>query len=78
MRLLVQNTEMTPKTFAKFVLCKVIEDVDKNYIEYVKAVYPEVENMSENDIVKLDEWKHKLVLQVNKFLNKDEFANDQA
>ena len=66
---------MTPKTFAKYVLCKVIEDVDKNYLEYVKSIYPEVEEMSENDIVKLNDWKHKLVMQVNKFLNKDEFSN---
>jgi hypothetical protein len=66
---------MTPKTFAKYVLCKVIEDVDKNYLEYVKSIYPEVEQMSDNDIVKLNDWKHKLVMQVNKFLNKDEFSN---
>lgn len=66
---------MTPKTFAKYVLCKVIEDVDKNYLEYVKSIYPEVEQMSDNDIVKLNDWKHKLIMQVNKFLNKDEFSN---
>lgn len=75
MKLVVQNTEMTPKTFAKFVLCKVVEDVDKNYMEYVKSIYPEVSQLSENEIVKLDEWKHKLIMQVNKFLNKEEFAN---
>lgn len=75
MKLVIQNQEMTPKTFAKYVLCKVIEDVDKNYLEYVKSIYPEVEQMSDNDIVKLNDWKHKLVMQVNKFLNKDEFSN---
>ena len=75
MKLVIQNQEMTPKTFAKYVLCKVIEDVDKNYLEYVKSIYPEVEQMSDNDIVKLNDWKHKLIMQVNKFLNKDEFSN---
>ena len=75
MKLTIQNKEMTPKTFAKYVLCKVVEDVDTNYLTYAKAIYPDIANMSENDIAKLNDWKHKLIVQLNKFLNKDEFSD---
>lgn len=74
MKLQVQNIEMTPKMFAKFTLCKLVEDYDKNFLEYAKAMCPEIiASLSENDIAKLGDWRHKLVVQVNKFLGKDEF-----
>lgn len=67
------NQAMTPSTFARYVLCKVIEDVDTHYDDYAAKILPEFSNMSENEKAKLNEWKHKEIVKLAKFLRKDEF-----
>lgn len=73
MKLTVKNREVTPLEFNKFIVCKVLEDVDKNYIEYLKVAYPESSNFSECDIATLNSWKHRLIVKLNKYMNKEQF-----
>lgn len=73
MKLKVQNREVSPLDFSKYVVCKVLEDVDKNYTEYLKVAYPESENFTESDIATLNNWKHKLIVKLNKYMNKEQF-----
>lgn len=73
MKLKVQNREVSPLDFSKYIVCKVLEDVDRNYIEYLKVAYPESENFTESDIATLNNWKHKLIAKLNKYMNKEQF-----
>lgn len=73
MKLKVQNREVSPLDFNKFIVCKVLEDVDKNYLEYMKVAYPESKNFTESDIATLNNWKHKLIVKLNKYMNKEQF-----
>lgn len=73
MKLKVQNREVTPLDFNKYIVCKVLEDIDKNYEEYLKVAYPESRNFSESDIAALNSWKHRLIVKLNKYLNKEQF-----
>lgn len=73
MKLNVQNREVSPLDFSKYVICKVLEDVDKNYIEYIKVAYPESKNFTESDIAVLNSWKHKFIVKLNKYMNKEKF-----
>lgn len=73
MKLTVKNREVTPLEFNKFIVCKVLEDVDKNYIEYLKVAYPEANDFSESDIATLNSWKHRLIVKLNKYMNKEQF-----
>ena len=74
MKLQVQNRELTPKEFVEYTLCKLVEDYDTNFVEYAKAMCPEVmSQLTELDIAKLNDWRHKVVVKLNKFLGKDKF-----
>lgn len=74
MKLQIQNREITPKEFAEYTLCKLIEDYDNNFVEYAKTMCPDVmSQLNENDIAKLNDWRHKVVVKINKFLGKDKF-----
>ena len=51
-----------------------VEDFDNNFVEYAKAMCPDVmSQLNDNDIAKLNDWRHKVVVKVNKFLGKDKF-----
>lgn len=73
MKLIVQNKEVTPLDFNKYIICKVLEDIDRHYMEYVKVAYPESEDFTESDIATLNNWKHRLIVELNKYLNKEQF-----
>lgn len=73
MKLKIKNREVTPLEFNKYVICKVLEDVDKNYLEYLKVAYPESSDFTEADIATLNNWKHRLIVQLNKHMNKEQF-----
>lgn len=73
MKLTIQNKEVTPLDFNKYIVCKVLEDIDKNYIEYVKVAYPGSKDFTESDIATLNNWKHRLIVKLNKYLNKEQF-----
>lgn len=76
MILKINNQNLTPKNFVRYVTCSVLEDLEANFANYAKIVYPEFANMSEIDLAKLNEWKHKFFVQMNKNLRKDDFSND--
>lgn len=73
MKLTLKNREVTPLDFNRYIVCKVLEDVDKNYLEYLKVAYPESSNFSESDIATLNSWKHRLIVKLNKCMNKEQF-----
>lgn len=73
MKLKIKNKEVTPLDFNKFIICKVLEDIDKNYMDYVKVAYSESRNFTESDIATLNSWKHRLIVKLNKYMNKEQF-----
>ena len=71
----VNKQEMTPKTFVRYVLCKVLEDTEHNFEQYATAVLPEYSLINEADKAKIDEWAHKQFTQMSSYLHKEDFAN---
>jgi len=74
MILKVNNQNLTPKNFVRYVTCSVLEDLEANFEKYATITHPEFANLSEMDKAKLNEWKHKFFVQMNKTLRKDEFG----
>lgn len=73
MTITLNDKELTPKNFVRYVTCSVLEDVEHNFEKYASVVYPEYAQMTELDKAKLNDWKHKFFVQMNKSLRKDDF-----
>ncbi len=71
------NQEMTPSTFARYILCKIIEDVDENFNSYASVMYEDFSKFNDVEKAKINEWKHKEVVKLYKFLGKDGFSNEE-
>lgn len=79
MKLNVNNQDFTPKDFSRYVLCKVIEDLDTKFDEYATAVWQNYSALTEVEKAKINDWKHKEIVKVYKFLSKDDFnANNKT
>jgi len=78
MKLTVQNQELTPKDFTRYIACKVIEDLDTHFDEYAAAAWKDYANLSDVEKAKVNEWKHKEIIKLYKFLNKDGFNEESS
>lgn len=70
------NQEMTPKDFSRYVICKVTEDLEKNFDKYATAIEPNYANLTELEKAKFNEWKHKVFTHLNNYLHKEDFKHE--
>lgn len=78
MKIVLNNKEVTPKDFTRYVACKVIEDLDVHFDEYAIAAYENYAKLSDVEKAKINEWKHKEIIKLYKFLNKDGFNEERC
>lgn len=78
MKIVLNNKEFTPKDFTRYVACKVIEDLDIYFDEYAVIAYKDYINLSDVEKAKINEWKHKEIIKLYKFLNKDCFDEEKC
>lgn len=78
MKIVLNNKEFTPKDFTRYVACKVIEDLDIYFDEYAVIAYKDYINLSDVEKAKINEWKHKEIIKLYKFLNKDCFDEENC
>ena len=55
MKLIVNNQELTPKDFTRYITCKVIEDLDTHFDEYAAAAWKDYDNLSDVEKAKVNE-----------------------
>ena len=78
MKLIVNNQELTPKDFTRYITCKVLEDLDTHLEEYAAAAWKDYDNLSDVEKAKVNEWNHKEIIKLYKFLNKDVFDEESS
>ena len=78
MKLTVNNQKLTPKKYAQLIVCKVIEDLDTHFDEYAAAARKDYANLSDLEKAKVNEWKHKEIVKLYKFLGKDCFDDESS
>ena len=78
MKLTVNNQELTPRQFVDQVLCKFLEAVDTRFDECAEVAWKDYANLLDVEKAKVNEWKHKKIIKLYKFLNKDVFDEESS
>ena len=67
----LRDRSVTSNELVRIVLCSVLEDVEHNFGEYAKLYDKNVDDMTENELVGLNQWKCKIFEKLNRVLKKE-------
>lgn len=75
MKITIKNNSYSPRNTVQYVICSVLEDVNKNFDKYAPVLIEDFNEMDSESKACLDKWKSKVFDKLDKFLEKDLFNN---
>lgn len=67
----LRDRSVTSNELVRIVICSVLEDVEHNFSEYAKLYDKNFDDMTENELEVLNQWKCKIFEKLNRVLKKD-------
>ena len=72
----LRDRSVTSNELVRIVLCSVLEDVEHNFGEYAKMYDKNFDDMTENELEVLNQWKCKIFEKLNRVLKKEDLVKN--
>lgn len=75
MAILMNNKKVTTNELVRTVVCSVLEDLENNFDEYASLYVSNYKNFTEDEKLKLEQWKAKVFHKLNVAMKKEDLIN---
>ena len=75
MSMMINNKKVTTNELVRIVVCSVLEDLQNNFDEYASLYVKDFNTFSEDEKLKLEQWKAKVFHKLNVAMKKEDLLN---
>ena len=75
MSLVLNSKNITTNEFVRLIVCSVLEDLEMNFDDYAKIYIKDFDTITEEEKLKIAEWKLKVFDKLNKCMKRDDLLN---